>query len=156
MYVRRKERFMKKTAIVYASTHHGNTKKLLDAIAAKYDVALIDVSEFDKKPLGGYQLIGFASGVYYGAMDKKVLAFAENNLPKHKKVFLIETFGARPSDKKITAIVRSKECEIVGRYGCRGFDTYGPLKAIGGVSKGHPTAEEISGAVAFFGGLAES
>ena len=31
-----------KTAIVYASTHHGNTKKLLDAIAAAYEVDLID------------------------------------------------------------------------------------------------------------------
>ena len=33
-----------KTAIVYASTHHGNTKKLLDAIAAAYEVDLIDCS----------------------------------------------------------------------------------------------------------------
>ena len=32
-----------KTAIVYYSQHHGNTKKLLDAIAEKHDVTLIDV-----------------------------------------------------------------------------------------------------------------
>lgn len=31
-----------KTGIVYESTHHGNTKKLLDAIAKKYEVTLID------------------------------------------------------------------------------------------------------------------
>ena len=31
------------TAIVYYSKHHGNTRKLLDAIAEKNDVTLIDV-----------------------------------------------------------------------------------------------------------------
>lgn len=30
-----------KTAIVYYSRHHENTKKLLDAIAKKYEVTLI-------------------------------------------------------------------------------------------------------------------
>lgn len=34
-----------KTAIVYYSTHHGNTKKLLDAIAEKNEVALIDLTK---------------------------------------------------------------------------------------------------------------
>lgn len=34
-----------KTAIIYYSQHHGNTKKLLDAIAAKEVVTLIDVLE---------------------------------------------------------------------------------------------------------------
>ena len=33
-----------KTAIVYYSKHHGNTKKLLDAIVAAADVDLIDVT----------------------------------------------------------------------------------------------------------------
>ena len=34
-----------KTAIVYYSKHHGNTKKLLDAIVAAEEVTLIDVTE---------------------------------------------------------------------------------------------------------------
>ena len=38
-----------KTAIVYASTHHGNTKKLLDAIAAAYEVDLIDAVKVPEK-----------------------------------------------------------------------------------------------------------
>ena len=42
-------------------------------------------------------------------------------------------------------------CMIVGAYGCLGFDTYGPFKVIGGIAKGHPTDEEIKGAVDFFG-----
>lgn len=43
-----------KTAIVYASTHHGNTKKLLDAIAAAYEVDLIDAVKIPGKGLNRY------------------------------------------------------------------------------------------------------
>ena len=53
------------TAIVYASTHHGNTKMLIDAIAAKFDVTLIDATKETAKDLSSYDLIGFASGVYF-------------------------------------------------------------------------------------------
>ena len=31
-----------KSISVYASTHHGNTKKLVEAIADKYEVDLVD------------------------------------------------------------------------------------------------------------------
>lgn len=48
-----------KTAIVYASTHHGNTKKLLDAIAAAYEVDLIDAVKVPEKDLNRYDRIGF-------------------------------------------------------------------------------------------------
>ena len=34
-----------KTAIVYYSKHHGNTKKVIDAIAENHEVDLINVSD---------------------------------------------------------------------------------------------------------------
>ena len=52
-----------KTAILYYSEHHGNTKKLLDAIAAKNDVDLIDVTKQGSADLAGYDRIGLASCV---------------------------------------------------------------------------------------------
>ena len=52
-----------KTAIVYASTHHGNTKKLLDAIAAAYEVDLIDAVKIPEKDLNRYDRIGFAPAI---------------------------------------------------------------------------------------------
>ena len=36
---------------------------------------------------------------------------------------------------------------------CKGFDTYGPFKLVGGIKKGHPTQTEINGAVKFFEAL---
>ena len=47
-----------KTAIVYYSKHHGNTKKLLDAIAAASDIDLIDVTADKDADLSGYDRIG--------------------------------------------------------------------------------------------------
>ena len=52
-----------KTAIVYYSKHHGNTKKLLDAIAKKHEVTLIDVTENPTADLSGYDRIGFAGRI---------------------------------------------------------------------------------------------
>lgn len=60
-----------KTAIVYYSKHHGNTKKLLDAIAKVYDVMLVDVVQQADVDLTGYDRVGLASG--YGRQFHKEL-----------------------------------------------------------------------------------
>jgi len=54
-----------KVAIAYYSQHHGNTKKLLDAIKDLADVELINVVECKKEDLSYYDLIGFASGILF-------------------------------------------------------------------------------------------
>ena len=48
-----------KTAILYYSKHHGNTKKLIDAIkAVDLEVNLIDVTVVGTVDLSGYDRIG--------------------------------------------------------------------------------------------------
>ena len=83
-----------KTAIVYYSRHHGNTKKLLDAIAAENEPTLIDVTAQPETDLSGYDRIGFASGIYYSSFAKQVLDYAQEHLPEKKEVFFIYTQGA--------------------------------------------------------------
>ena len=61
-----------KTAIVYASVHHGNTKKIIDEIAKTNDVELIDATQTVEKDLSEYDLIGFASGVYGGKFHQSL------------------------------------------------------------------------------------
>ena len=140
-----------KTAIVYYSRHHGNTKKLLDAIAEKYPVTLIDAVENPTPDLGEYDVIGFASGIYYSKYHKSVLNVAQA-LPAGKKVFFIHTYGAKKEGyfKSIEAAVSGKQAEILGGYACFGFNTFGPFKLIGGLAKGHPDADEIRKAVTFY------
>ena len=83
-----------KTAIVYYSEHHGNTKKLLDAIAEKHDVTLINVTKSRETDLSGYDRIGLASGIYYSSFAKQLLAYAQEHLPEGRDVFYIFTHGA--------------------------------------------------------------
>lgn len=84
-----------KTAIVYYSRHHGNTRKLLDAIAEKHEVTLLDVTDAPPKSLSGYDRIGFASGIYYSKFHKSLLKYVEEHLPEGKPVFFLYTCGAQ-------------------------------------------------------------
>ena len=140
------------TAIVYYSKHHGNTKKLLDAIAAEEEVTLIDVTENATADLSSYDRIGFASGIYYSNFAKQILSYAEAYLPENKDVFYIYTHGAPVGGflKGIREIAAKKHSRELGAYHCLGFDTFGPFKLVGGIAKGHPTKEEIAGAVEFY------
>ncbi len=144
-----------KTAIVYYSEHHGNTKKLLDAIVANNDVTMIDVTAQPSADLAEYDRIGFASGIYYSSFAKQILSFAEAHLPENKDVFYIYTHGAPKGAflKAIREVAAQKHCKEIGEYHCQGYDTFGPFKLVGGIAKGHPTEEEIAGAAKFYEGL---
>ena len=144
-----------KTAILYYSTHHGNTKKLLDAIAAENEVTLIDVTTAADQDLSGYDRIGLASGIYFSNFAQQIISYTERNLPVGKPVFFIYTHGA-PKGGFLTGIrqvTQKKNCPELGAYHCKGFDTFGPFKAIGGIAKGHPTEAELRAAVEFYEGL---
>lgn len=147
-----------KTAIVYVSTHHGNTKKLAEAIAEEYGVALIDGTEESAPDLADYDCIGFASGIAYYKFYHDMLDLMEACLPEGKKVFFLYTCGImRPDYTKLASeTARRKNCVILGEYGCLGFDTYGPFGLMGGIAKGHPDDAEIRAAVEFFRGITEN
>lgn len=87
-----------KTAIIYYSKHHGNTKKLLDAIAEKNDVTLIDVVQHPQADLKNDDRIGLASGIYYSKFHRSLLKYAAEQLPKGKPVFFLYTYGAEKKD----------------------------------------------------------
>lgn len=48
---------------------------------------------------------------------------------------------------------KDKKCNERGRFQCKGFDTYGPFKLIGGIQKGHPDESELKAAVDFYKGI---
>ncbi len=144
-----------KTAIVYYSKHHGNTKKLLDAIAQTHDICLIDAMQTPAPDLRGFERIGFASGIYYSKFHKSVLKIAKENLPDGKDVFFLYTYGAEKKGYTAAIIdaVLPHKAHILGEYGCFGFDTFGPFKLVGGIAKGHPDENELRAAVRFYEGL---
>lgn len=141
-----------KVLIIYHSEHHGNTKKLAEAIAGQGDVTLLNVSDNSSLDWSDFDLIGFASGIYYQKFHKDILDSAEKNLPAGKKVFFLYTCGIKRNSytDAIRQIAETKTAQILGSYGCLGFDTFGPFKLVGGIAKGHPDENDINEASAFF------
>ena len=146
-----------KTAIVYASVHHKNTEKVVKAIAEKHpEIELIDATKTILKDLASYDLIGFASGIFYGKFHKSLLSFITENLPLRKKVFVMYTCGSDRSEtylKDIKDLIKSKECTLTAAYSCLAYDTFGPFKLIGGLNKGHPNEADLQKAVDFYESL---
>lgn len=146
-----------KTAICYYSRHHGNTLKVLEAMARGNDIDLIDVTARTAVHLEEYDCIGFASGIYYSKFHKSVLRFAEEHLPEGKKVFFLYTCGAERKGytEAIRKIAAARHADILGEFGCPGYDTFGPFKLVGGIAKGRPNQGDLSNAVLFFEKLAK-
>ena len=141
-----------KTLIIYHSEHHNNTKKLVEAIAQQEDVTLLKASDSSSLNWSEFDLIGFASGIYYQKFHNDVLDSAEKNLPAGKKVFFLYTCGVERNSytNAIRQIAETKKTQILGSYGCLGFGTFGPFKLVGGIAKGHPDDKDISAAIDFF------
>lgn len=145
-----------KTLIIFESTHHGNTFKLVDAIRKEWGCDLLDLAEKDADKehvnFDDYDLIGIASGVAFGRLYKEIEGFvASDKFPCNKSVFILYTCGNRNLKSAyycdhIKETLKQKNCTIEGSYGCAGYDTFGPLKLIGGISKGHPDKMDIEGA----------
>lgn len=146
-----------KTAIVYVSTHHGNTKKLIDAIQENdSDITVIDgIGMGETIELSEFDRIGFASGIAYGKFYPQLIKIMEDRLPQGKKVFFIYSCGSKRAGytNAVKKIAEGRNAEILGEYGCIGFDTFGPFKLLGGIGKGHPNEEEIKNAVLFYKSL---
>lgn len=140
-----------KTVIIYESKHHGNTKKLCDGISNECGVTIMEAQSVNENfEWKNYDIIGFASGIAFKKFYDEVNKVAER-MPSGKKVFFIYTCAKNNKDfsTDIQNIVRKRGCECIGSYGCKGFNTYGPLKLIGGMNKSNPTEDEIENAIKF-------
>ena len=51
--------------------------------------------------------------------------------------------------------MKKKGIETVGVFECRGYDTYGPLKWIGGIAKNHPDEKDLKRAIEFIEDMKE-
>lgn len=143
-----------KTLIIYESIHHGNTRKLCDAIAAsEKDVTLWEVGQ-GQIPWKEYNLTGFASGVAFDKFYTNITKAAED-IPAGKKVSFLYTCGrnGRNFPGQLARVVKNRGCMVLGGYGCRGYDNYGTFRLIGGINKGHPDCVECNGALKFYRGL---
>ena len=141
-----------KTAICYYSRHHKNTLNVLQAMAQVGEIDLFDVTTHQVVRLEEYDCVGFASGIYGFDVQKSVVEFAQQYLPQGKPVFFVYTYGGAKGNgaKSVREIAKEKNCPILGEFSCKGYDTFGPFKLIGGISKGHPNTRDLDNARKFY------
>ena len=102
---------MKRTLILYASTHHGNTRRLAEAMAEAAGAELCDLLHDPLPDLSGYDLIGMASGIYYGKLHPRIPELLRQLEPRPElRVFLAYTCGIRyrAYEKPVLELLRQK------------------------------------------------
>ncbi len=142
-----------KSVIVCLSIHHGNTLKIAQKMAEVLGAEIKKPSEVKPKDLLNYDLVGFGSGIYAFRHHREVLKLAKN-LPdmQQKPVFIFSTSGAKDGikfHKALRQILEEKNCQILDEFNCLGWDTFGPLKLIGGLNKNRPNQEDLNLATNF-------
>lgn len=143
---------MKKCLIVYYSYHHGNTKKIAAAMAEASGAELCTVDDLNSQKLQDYELIGFGAGIAYGKHYDKLLKAVEALDLRDKTAFVFSTSGSGKSESNnapLVELLKKSGAKIAGSFACKGFDTAGPFKLIGGIAKSHPDAADIESARKF-------
>jgi len=143
---------MLKKLIIYSSVHHGNTEKIAKAMAESINSDIIKANDVDIYALDAYDLIGFGSGIYAGKMHKNILELIDK-LPRfsNRKAFVFSTSGMGKNEynNPVKQKLQEKGFEITGSFACKGYDTFGPFKLIGGIAKGRPNDDDIQKAKNF-------
>ena len=154
----------KKVLIIYQSIHHNNTLKIAKAIGNVLNAEIKKPSEIKIDDINKYQVIGFGSGIYWGKHHISLMRFASKVKSfKNKKVFVFSTSGISNAlnfplnvanmtshfHSPLKRLLIKKDAKVIGEFSCRGFDTFGFLRFIGGVSKGRPNKKDIENAKSF-------
>lgn len=149
-----------RTLIVCTSVSHQNTAAVAQAMAEVLDAEVHDPEQIDPERVKDYDLVGFGSGIFASSHHPGLRRFAER-LPEVDGVraFVFSTSGIgrnqhRPWERSLEALLRAKGFDVVGSFACRGWDTWLPLRLIGGLNKGHPDAADLERAREFARGLA--
>ncbi|MDD3494140.1 MAG: flavodoxin family protein [Candidatus Thermoplasmatota archaeon] len=139
--------------IVCASVHHGNTRQIARVMAQALDAHLCDPADVDPSEAAKYDLIGLGSGIYFWRHHASIVRFAQN-MPVRgdQRFFIFSTRGGFPhwlGHRALKKTLRKKGAHVVGEFSCKGHDTYGPFKLLGGLNRGHPDADDLERARRF-------
>jgi flavodoxin len=139
-------------AIVYASVHHGNTRRIAEAMAGALGAALVPVeqsTELDPMP----EFVGFGSGIYFGRHHGLLFEVVRNLKPTPKRSFVFSTAGISSLSalwhRSLVAELRRGGSDVVGQFCCPGWDTLGPLRLFGGLHRRRPNESDLARAIQF-------
>ncbi len=73
-------------------------------------------------------------------------------LPAGKRIYALFTCARDNGHygRQIQKTAQERNCVYLGKYGCKGYNTYGPWKLIGGMNRNHPSKKEMEEAISFY------
>lgn len=141
-----------KTMIIYSSVHHQNTQKVATVMAEELGADLVPVAQAEPGTLDGYDLAGFGSGIFFGKHHKTLMQFVET-LPTGagRRAFVFSTSGkgGNAMHAALKEELAARGFSIVDEFSCKAWDSWGPLKLIGGINKGRPDEQDLAAAREF-------
>ncbi len=144
-----------KALVVFVSVEHGNTEKVARAIGEVLGADIRKADEVEPNSLSNYDLIGFGSGIFKGKFHPALIKLVDALPPMKSEAFIFSTggYGNDREHPQLKEKLRSKGVTALDGFACKGWDTYGPFKLMGGINKGRPNEEDLNRAREFAKGL---
>lgn len=148
-----------RTAIICTSIHHGNTRRIAEAMAGALAARLYTAVEAEGLDFSGYELVGLGSGIYFGRHHSQLRKLVLGWTKVPARSFVFSTAGTpflwNLWHLSLVRLLRRRGSEVIGQFSCPGFDTFGPLWLIGGLYVGRPNRSDLAHAIAFAQGLGD-
>lgn len=153
-----------RSLVVVVSYHHGNTRKVADAVARVLGAEVRTPDQVTPDEVAEYDLVGLGSGIYSARHHESLLDLAEALPPAAgRRAFIFSTYGApavaaggdfvRNNHSRLRERLQAKGYAVAGEFACAGWNTNSFLKLFGGLNKGRPDADDLERARAFARGL---
>ena len=144
-----------RTLIVLKSIHHLNSAKVARSIAEVLQADVLAPEDATPEMISEYDLFGFGSGIYFGRFHSELRQWVNRLKPstERHRAFIFSTAGL-PSLQRLWHWSLKKRLsksgfDVIGEFCCRGYDTVGPLRFVGGLNRGHPDETDLAQAVKF-------
>lgn len=141
-----------KTIIMYVSICHSNTRKVAETMRPALDADIINALDQDCPDIMDYDLVVLGSGIFHGKHHARLFKLIDVLPLTGKKSVIFSTSGKGQSGKYHKALretLGKKECPVIGEFACKGLDTYGLFRLIGGINKKRPNQKDLDAALTF-------
>ncbi|MGW7683244.1 flavodoxin family protein [Kribbella sp. NPDC054772] len=138
--------------IVCVSVSHGNTRRVADSMADALDAKVVSPEQVDPAELAAADLVGFGSGVFYQKLHPDLIDFVKTLPAATGRAFVFATSGfpeVLRFTRPLVQLLDTKGYAVDATFTCRAYDTWAPLKLVGGLNKRRPNAADLTAARAF-------
>lgn len=131
----------KEVLIITESIYNNQTKRLAVAMANEINCHCVTLDEAKLLNIDDYKVVGFGSGIYFGAHHPKMIEFVYKLSIRNQKIFIFSTHGnpivSNYHETLCLALIKRGRT-VIGEFDTVGFDGTGPFLIYGGGHKGRP------------------